>query len=121
MLNALTDIFTQMQAELDQGNTLNISMWHSKAHDTTSEWWTNYIERIERKIGKDHGMPKTLPQRIVDEVCELFERMEEEYGKGNGSIVLSEWQVEYETFAERWWDRINMRLQHGYEIHIRIC
>ena len=111
MMDSLTDVFNQMQVELDQGNVLNITVWHSKAHDATSQWWLRLITRIDIRRS-DHGLPKTLPEVIVDEVCELYERMEEEYGKGNG-IVLSEWQAEYETFAERWWDRINQKLQRG--------
>ena len=112
MMDSLTGVFTQMQTELDQGNVLNITVWHSKAHDATSQWWLRLIRRIEIRR-HDHGLPKTLPEVIVDEVCDLFERMEEEYGKGNGSIVLSDWQAEYQTFAERWWDRFNQKLQRG--------
>ncbi|XP_072016426.1 uncharacterized protein [Amphiura filiformis] len=110
MMESLTEVFNLMQNELDQGNILNVSIWHSKAHNTTSNWWDAFIKHVERKFGADHGLPRKLPQPIVDEVCSLFERMEEEYGQGNG-IILSDWQAEFETFAEEWWDTYSAKLQ----------
>ncbi len=101
-----------MQNELDQGNTLNVSVWHSTAHNTTTDWWNRLIGHVERRIGARHGLPQEIPQPVVDEVYRLFERMEEEYGEGS-EFLLEDWQEEFETFAERWWDRINARLEHG--------
>ncbi|XP_072016266.1 uncharacterized protein [Amphiura filiformis] len=110
MMESLTEVFNLMQNELDRGNILNVSIWHSKAHNTTSDWWNAFIKRVERRFGADHGLPRKLPQPIVDEVCSLFEHMEEEYGQGN-DIILSDWQAEFETFAEKWWDISSARLQ----------
>ena len=112
MMNALGNIFTQMKAELDQGITLNVTMWHGKAHDATSDWWTRFITRYERRMGKNHALSRTLPEGIVDEVCELFERMEEEYRNGS-KIILNKWQEEYKTYVERWWEGKGSNLQLG--------
>ena len=110
MMDSLDDIFNQMQAELDQENILNVTIWHGKAHDATSDWWTRFIKRHEEQVGKDHVLSKTLPEGIVDEVCELFENMEEEYRKQN-KIVLDKWQEEYKAYADRWWDKFTKQLE----------
>ena len=112
MMDSLDDVFNQMQTELDQGNILNVTVWHGKAHDATSDWWIRFIQRYEDKMGTDHGLSKMLPEGIVDEVCELFEHMEEEYRVTN-EIVMGEWQEEFKTYARRWWETFKIQLERG--------
>ncbi|XP_072015638.1 uncharacterized protein [Amphiura filiformis] len=118
VMEDLTAIFPLMQAEYDQGRPLNISAWHSEAHKSMSNWWNRLIQRLDRRVGRDHGIPREIHPRVTEQVCDLFDRMQVEQDAGN-NIILSEWQEEFETMVEGVWDRIVKRVVSGNKRPLR--
>ncbi len=110
-MEKVMEIFDLMEIEINEGRPLNLSVWDDRAHQTMNQLWTKTIERLESRVGTNHGIPGEITPRWTYQVCDIFDDMQEEIDYGH-QISLSQWRGEFENLMERWWDYIRRRLDN---------